>query len=143
MTRHRWVITIAFMAMAAAPVLARQTNAGVNPQGSQAPPPKVTFNDQDRKVTRDWYEAHKLSLPPGVTERDRPSAPDEAIFKQGMVLNQAMKDVIKPVPTDLLHVLAPPPGVYRYAIVERHLVLIDDSYRVADLIHLGHLLKQP
>jgi Ni/Co efflux regulator RcnB len=136
-------MTLAIMAMAAAPVLAGQTAAGANAQGSQAPPPTVTFKDQDRKVTVDWYEAHKLSLPAGLTDRDQPSAPDEAKFKQGMVLNQAMKDVIKPVPTDLLHVLAPPPGVYRYAIVERHLVLIDDSYRVADLIHLGHLLKQP
>jgi hypothetical protein len=139
MTRHRWVMTCstAMMALAAGTVLALQTAAGA--QGRDTTPPKVTFNQDDRQKTLAWYETHQKDLPAGFRESDRLAPPLEQQLKEGAVLDRTLQGQVHPVPTDLLHVLAPPPGVYRYAIVGRHLVLINDSYKVFDVIHLGHV----
>ena len=139
MLRLRTGLTLALMALSVSTPLARQTAAGATVQGSQSPPPKVTFSDKDRKAIQTWFDANQKNPPAGLKAGDRPSSPVEAKFKQGLVLDSALRDLIHPVPTDLLHMLAPPPGVYRYAIVDWHFVLIDDSYRIFDVIHIGHV----
>jgi hypothetical protein len=129
--------TTAIMALAVSVMLAKQAASGT--QGRDPVPPTVSFNDKDRQVTRTWYEVHQLNPPAGFRASDRLSPLAESQLKEGLVLDQVLRGQIHPVPSDLLHLLAPPPGIYRYAIVGWHLVLIDDSYRVFDVIHVGHV----
>jgi hypothetical protein len=127
------------MALAVSATVASQPARGLKTRGQDpVPPPHVTFNDNDRQVTRTWFEAHQKDLPAGFKASDRLSPEIERQFQQGFVIDKTLQSQLHPVPSTLLHLLAPPPGVYRYAIVGGHLVLIDDSYRVLDLIHVNH-----
>jgi hypothetical protein len=138
MVRRGWVLTIAMAALVGSAAVAGQTTTGSGTQTGNAAPPKVTFSENDRKVTLTWFDANQLNPPPGLRSTDRLSPSIESQLQQGFVLDQLLKEQVHPVPTDLLHMLAPPPGIYRYAIVGWHLVLIDDSYKTFDVIHIGH-----
>jgi hypothetical protein len=136
MTRHRWSMTIAMMALAATTALAGQTTTGATAQTTKPASPKVTFNENDKKATSTWFASQKQNPPPGLRSGDRLPQALESQMKTGFLLTDVLKGEVHPVPTDLLHMLAPPPGVYKYAIVDWHLVLIDESFRVFDVIHI-------
>ncbi len=46
-----------------------------------------------------------------------------------------MRHAIRPVPHDLYIRLAPPPPGYRYVMIGDHVVLVDRSYRIHDVLH--------
>jgi len=92
------------------------------------------FDDNDRRAAHEWYEAHHDHPPVGFRERDRLEAQHEERLKEGYVLDQDFRGRMHPVPSSLR--LPPPPRHQRYVVIGGHVVLIDQGYRVHDVIHL-------
>jgi Ni/Co efflux regulator RcnB len=93
------------------------------------------FDDHDRQVSRDWYNQHRNRPPAGLRDRDRLRPEYESRLREGYVLDQNMRRMVYPVPTDYYRRLPPPPRGYRYVFIGGHLVLIDGGYRVHDVLH--------
>ena len=93
------------------------------------------FDDHDRQVSRDWYNQHRNRPPAGLRDRDRLRPEYESRLREGYVLDRDMRRMVYPVPTDYYRRLPPPPRGYRYVFIGGHLVMIDNGYRVHDVIH--------
>ena len=93
------------------------------------------FDDHDRQVTRDWYNEHHDHPPVGLRDRDRLPPQYESRLREGDVLDRDMRRRIHPIPTDYYRRLPPPPRGYRYVFIGGHACLIDNDYRVHDVIH--------
>jgi Ni/Co efflux regulator RcnB len=102
---------------------------------------EARFGDRDRVYARNWYYHNRRDLPPGLRDRDRLPPPFEARFRPGYVIEPEWRARIYPAPVVLVRTFAPPPPGYRYVVFGGHLVLVDDGYRVRDVlsldIHLG------
>jgi Ni/Co efflux regulator RcnB len=138
MTRNVFVVTCttAMLALTAGAALAQQTVRGQNDQGRAVE--QRRFDDNERRAANSWYDANQRHLPVGFRANERLSPSVELQFQQGYVINPAMRRQMHPVPYALLHQLAPAPRGYRYMAIDEHIVLIDSSYRVSDVIHVGH-----
>jgi hypothetical protein len=91
------------------------------------------FDDHDRQVARDWYHTH-----PDAFRHDEGvywHSEWEPNIREGFVLTPDMRAGIRPVPHDLYVTLAPPPRHYRYVIIGDHVVLVDNGYRIHDVLH--------
>jgi Ni/Co efflux regulator RcnB len=93
------------------------------------------FDDHDRQVSRDWYNQHHDRPPAGLRDRDRLRPEYESRLREGYVLDRDMRRMVYPVPSDYYRRLPPPPRGYRYVFIGGHMVLIDNGYRVHDVIH--------
>jgi Ni/Co efflux regulator RcnB len=93
------------------------------------------FDDHDRQASRDWYNEHHDHPPLGLRDRDRLAPEYESRLREGYVLDRNMRRRIYSVPDDYYRRLPPPPRGYRYVFIGGHAVLIDDGYRVHDVIH--------
>jgi Ni/Co efflux regulator RcnB len=93
------------------------------------------FDDHDRQVSRDWYSNHHDHPPVGLRDRDRLTPEYESQLREGLVLNGDMRTRIHAVPSDYYRQLPPPARGYRYVLIGGHVCLIDNSYRVHDVIH--------
>jgi hypothetical protein len=93
------------------------------------------FDDHDRQAAHGWYTEHHDRLPEGLRDRDRLSPEFESRLREGEVLDLDLRHRIHPVPHDLLERLPPCPRHYRYVIIGGHICLIDNGYRVFDIIH--------
>ena len=93
------------------------------------------FDDHDRQVSRDWYHQHHDHPPIGLRDRDRLPPEYESRLHEGYVLDRTMRGRIHPIPADYDRQLPPAPHGYRYVFIGGHAVLIDDGYRVHDVIH--------
>ena len=94
------------------------------------------FDDYERGSSRDWYDAHRDHRPVGFRDRDRLSRELESRFRVGVVLDPELRRRMHPAPADLLVTLPPPPRHYRYVVVGEHVCMVDDGYRLADVIHV-------
>ena len=92
------------------------------------------FDDRDRQAAREWYEHHRDRHE--FRDRDRWSPEYEGRMREGYVLDSEMRRMCRPVPAELTYRLGPCPRGYRYVIVGGHVCLIDEGYRVHDVIHL-------
>jgi hypothetical protein len=104
---------------------------GQNQQGSDQP----RFDDHDRQVSRDWYNQHQNHRPKGLRDRDRMSPQYESQLREGYVLDRDMRRRIHSLPADYYRQLPPAPRGYRYVLLDGHACLIDNDYRVHDVIH--------
>jgi Ni/Co efflux regulator RcnB len=93
------------------------------------------FDDHDRQISRDWYNQQQKRRPRGLRDRDRLAPRYESQLREGYVLDRYMRGRIYPVPGDYYRRLPPPPRGYRYVFIGGHTVLIDNGYRVHDVIH--------
>ena len=94
------------------------------------------FDDHDRQVTRDWYRANPKHDDRGFRNRDRLPPQYESQLREGVVLNKDLRRQSYSPPHDLQRRLSPPPRGYRYVVVGGHIVLVDDGYRIHDVLHL-------
>jgi Ni/Co efflux regulator RcnB len=93
------------------------------------------FDDHDRQVSRDWYNKHHNHPPVGLRDSDRLTPEYEARIRDGYVLDRNLRGRIHPIPPDYYRRLPPPARGYRYVFLGGHTVLIDNGYRVHDVIH--------
>lgn len=93
------------------------------------------FDDHDRQEARQWYEQRRDRRPEGFRDRDRFPSEYESRLRDGYVLDPEMRRMCHPVPEDLAYRLPQPPRNCRYVVIGGHLCLIDNGYRVRDVIH--------
>jgi Ni/Co efflux regulator RcnB len=93
------------------------------------------FDEHDRQASRDWYNEHHDRRPMGLRDRDQLAPEYESRLREGYVLDRNMRRRIYSVPDDYYRRLPPPPRGYRYVFIGGHAVLIDNGYRVHDVIH--------
>jgi hypothetical protein len=116
-----------------------QYRNGQNQQGSyggdQQRQDQPRFDDRDRQISRDWYNQHQDHRPKGLRDRDRMSPQYESQLRDGYVLDRDMRKRIHSLPRDYYRQLPPAPRGYRYVLLDGHACLIDNDYRVHDVIH--------
>jgi len=93
------------------------------------------FDDDDRHEAHEWYEHHRERPPEGFRDGDRFAPEYEGRLRYGYVLEPDLRRRCHPVPEDLEYRLPPPPRYCRYVVIGGHLCLIDNGYRVHDVIH--------
>jgi Ni/Co efflux regulator RcnB len=95
------------------------------------------FDNHDRAAAREWYNEHRENLPQGFREEDRMTPEEESRLQKGAALDSDTRRRVRPAPMDLLRRLPPPPRHYRYAIVEDHILIVEDrTWNISDIIHL-------
>lgn len=95
------------------------------------------FQDKDRQAARDWYQHHRDHPPEGFRESDRLGHDMESHLRVGVVVDNDLRHRVHPVPPDLLATLAPPPPGYRYEVIGGQIVLVDNGWRVHDIISIS------
>jgi len=95
------------------------------------------FDNRDRQAARKWYNEHSENLPKGFRDADRLNPEEESRLQVGVALEPEARKKVRPAPVDLLRRLPPPPRHYRYAILDEHLLLVEDrTWNISDIIHL-------
>lgn len=95
------------------------------------------FDNRDRQAARKWYNEHRENLPQGFRDEDRLRPEEESRLQLGVALDANTRKRVRPAPVDLLRRLPPPPRHYRYALVNEHLLLVEDrTWNISDIIHL-------
>jgi Ni/Co efflux regulator RcnB len=98
---------------------------------------RTKFNNHDREAARKWYNENRGNLPQGFRDEDRSGPEEESRLQAGTTLDPGIRRRVRPVPMDLLRRLAPPPRHYRYAILNEHLLLVEDrTWNISDTIRL-------
>ncbi len=125
---------------------------------------QARFADRDREIARNWW-AHEQRgggddergndqrgaqgkreglppglqgrpLPPGLRNRDRLPPGLERKLSPGYVMDTDDRRLLYPVPVVLVRQFAPPPPGFRYFAFGGSIVLVDNGYRVRDVIRL-------
>jgi hypothetical protein len=139
--KSRWVVTCTTAMMALAVTAAIPTAARAQ-KADEAQKPvaeaHMKFNDNDRQVTRTWYDGNQAKLPTGLRDTDRMAPATESQFKEGYVINKDTRKDVHAVPSTLLKLLAPAPHNYRYVAYDGYVALIDSDYKVADVMSVRH-----
>ena len=91
------------------------------------------FDDHDREGARDWYRDHHEYF--RHNEGRYWHREWEPNIHEGFVFTPDMRRGIRPVPRELLVRLGPPPRGYRYVIIGDHVVLVDNGWRIHDVLH--------
>jgi hypothetical protein len=108
----------------------REGPNGANSQGGR------TFNDQDRQVTRDWYQQNRPRLGAGWRDEDRLSPVMQGRLRPGQQLDPQLRQQMYWLPPELSQRYGPAPRGYRYAIIGGNIVMLDDTYQVRDVFNL-------
>jgi len=95
------------------------------------------FADHDRTVANNWAYHNRQALPPGLRPADRLPPAVQERFRPGYVIDRGMRAQVYPAPVALVRTFAPAPPGYRYVVYGGQVVLVDDGYRVADVITLN------
>lgn len=95
---------------------------------------KPQFDDYEREVVRNWFQAHAANLPPGFRDEDRLPAGWVSKLQSGFVLNADWQKREHPLAPDLAAQLPAPPDDDRYVALGRHVVLLDSDSHVLDTI---------
>ena len=98
----------------------------------------TSFNDQDRQITRDWYQRNHRGLGNGKgwRQRDRLSPALEARLRAGQRLDPRLRRQMYWLPSDLSRRYGPAPRGYRYAIIGGNIVMLDNNYQVRDVFQI-------
>jgi hypothetical protein len=91
------------------------------------------FDDHDRDGAREWYRDHH-----GYFREDegrywhREWEPE---IREGFVFTHDMRRAVRPVPQELIVRLGPVPRGYRYVVIGQHVCVVDNGWRVHDVLH--------
>lgn len=135
-------LALAFLAVSGKVALAQDHGRGSNDQNHGQNNEQwnrehhTTFNDQDRQVTRDWYQQHRRKLGRGWRERDRLTPDQERWIQPGLRVDPRLRRQMYWVPNDLSRRYGPAPRGYRYAIIGGNLVMLDNNYLVHDVFRI-------
>jgi Ni/Co efflux regulator RcnB len=90
------------------------------------------FNENQRQYARTYYNQNQRHF----GQDSRWNNDYESRLRPGYVLDNDMRRMSRPAPSDLTRGLGRAPRGYRYIIIGGHVVLVDNGYRVHDSIHL-------
>lgn len=94
------------------------------------------FAERDRQIANNYYVHNRQQLPPGLRDQDRLPPAQEQRVQPGYVFNRNDRQRMYPAPAPLVRGFAPAPPGYRYVTFGGHIVLVDNAYRVHDVIRL-------
>jgi Ni/Co efflux regulator RcnB len=97
----------------------------------------TTFNNQDRQVTRDWYQQHQQSLGRGWRQQDHLSPGMQSRLRPGQQLDPQLRRQMYWLPADLSRRYAPAPRGFRYAVIGGNIVMLDGNYHVYDVFAIN------
>jgi hypothetical protein len=127
--KTRWWMTAcaaALLALTCGAAVAQDQNRG------QSKKEYRQFNDNQRQYATTYYNQHQ-----GLFGQDKRWNNDyESRLRPGYVLDNDMRRMSRPAPSDLTRGLGRAPRGYRYVVIGGHVVLVDNGYRVHDTIHL-------
>lgn len=92
------------------------------------------YNDHDRQVAHDYVAQHHDNAPAGLRDADRKPEYEDKL-KVGVVLTPEVRKDVHPVPHELGRQLSKPPAGYKNVAVGGHIVMVDKSHQVKDVIH--------
>jgi len=98
---------------------------GKDKGGNRDDEPEYSFSDHDRDAMRDWYHAHRNSLPPGLAKKDRLPAGMEKQLEDRGTLPPGLQKRIQPVPVEMERELPPPPPDCAHVVIGGHIVLLN------------------
>lgn len=111
---------------------AKKAQRAENQQQAQA-----RINAHDRQVANTWYNQHRNNPPRGFRRTDRLPQQYETRLQPGYQFDPYLRQRAYAAPSDLTRSFAPAPRGYRYMVVGGHIVLVDASFRVADVFRLN------
>lgn len=91
------------------------------------------FDDHDRQQAHEWYAQHHTYFRESEGRYWHNSW--EGNIHEGFVFTPEMRRGYRPVPHDLMVRLGPVPHGYRYVVIGDHVVLVDDGWRIHDVLH--------
>jgi hypothetical protein len=91
------------------------------------------FDDHDRQEAHEWYAHHHTYFHESEGRYWHNSW--EGNIHEGFVFTPDMRHGYRPVPHDLMVRLGPVPHGYRYVVIGDHVVLVDDGWRIHDVLH--------
>jgi hypothetical protein len=101
-------------------------------QGQQ----QAQFNAHDNQVAHDWYNKHQTKPPAGVRDQDRLPPDKESRLQRGKTLDPDMERMSHRVPSDLKRDIAPAPRGSHDVLLGHHVVRVDKTNVIQDLLHL-------
>jgi hypothetical protein len=143
--KTRWLIAgvAALLAVTAGPAVAQGRGQGHGKAQNRGQAKKAErqaearFNDHDRQIANNWYTHNRTrQLPPGFRDADRLPPNLETRLRPGYVLDPDLRRRVYPAPVVLVRGFTPAPPGYRYVVIGGHIVLVDDGYRLFDVIRL-------
>lgn len=143
--KTRWLMVaaaLALLAMTSNPAVAQGRGRGNDQNRGQAKKAARQFAQRDREAAREWYHQNRDRLPRGFRNDDRLPPGFEARLVLGYAFDADMRRRSYPVPPGLARGFGPPPPGYRYLVIGGHVVLVDDLYRVQDVIRLEFILRR-
>ena len=123
-------------ALAATAVLALSGCSQSSPAAAETAAPQQQADPQQQAAT-EYYNQHQNNLPEGLRPEDRLTADQESRLKVGVVLDNDLRDRVRPAPEELTNRLAPPPPDHRYVAVGGHVGLIDKNFQVKAVVNVG------
>lgn len=136
----RLAVCSAAILLTAVPTVASASSAAGDPQGrarGRYEQQYRQFDGRDREVVHTWFVRHRQEPMVGFRYRDRVPPRFGFTISVGRVLTPEIRRYSYGVPLDLRRQLPPVPYGYRYLIVDGHLCLVDNWYRVQDVIQIG------
>jgi len=98
------------------------------------------FNNRQRQRAQIYYNQHRNE--DGFRHDDRWNNDYEGRLRPGYVFDDDMRRMSRPAPYEMTRGFGRAPRGYRYVVIGGHVVMVDDGYRVHDLIrfdiNLGH-----
>jgi hypothetical protein len=111
-------------------------NRGQAQNQGQAKKAARQFAAQERQAAERWSQQHRAQPPRGFRRADRLPPQYETRIAPGYVFDAYARQRAYPAPVEMVRVFSPPPPGYRYLAIGGNLVLVDDGYRVQDVIRL-------
>lgn len=138
--KTRWlmaVVAVALLAMTSDPAVAQGRGRGNQGQNrGQAKKAARQFAAQERQAAQQWAQQHRAAPPRGFRREDRLPPVYETRIVPGYVFDTYARQRSYPAPVEMVRTFSPPPPGYRYVVIGGNVVLVDDGYRVQDVISL-------
>ena len=141
--KTRWLMAAAAVALLATtgnPAVAQSRGRGNDQNRGQAKKMARRFAEHDRAAARQWYQQHRDQLPRGFRGDDRLPPGFEVRIVPGYVFDADARRRSYPVPPGMARAFRQPPPGFRYLVIGGHVVLVDDGFRVHDVIRLEFIL---
>ena len=95
------------------------------------------FADRDRAAANSYYTSHRSAPPRGLRDRDRIPQEQRARITPGYQFDRSTRSQVYAAPYAMTRGFQPAPYGYRYVVYGGQVMMVDDAYRVSDVISLN------
>ena len=137
--KTRWLmaaVAVALLTMTGDPAVAQGRGHGNQQNRGQEKKAARQFAAQERQAAQQWAQQHRAQPPRGFRRADRLPPRYETRIAPGYVFDAYARQRSYAPPPEMVRTFSPPPPGYRYLVIGGNVVLVDDGYRVQDVIRL-------